>query len=163
MPKKSNLETQKTLIHLYSVNPDIVILSVMDVLIRKVCDQIAPPGTDRVTFLFKFYTIYLNTIYFTEQDLLLEPTSTFVNNFSKFTAEDRNKTSEMLQKLIENMSVEGTAKHLGQLIRSWLLNASRDYLLSGEVCGEFDIDSDSRVTIIRKYETTITRLFELNF
>jgi len=163
MSKKSDIEIENMLPHFYSVNPDSVILAVMDVLIDKVCSQAIPPGADRVAFLFGFYNIYFTTMFIKDDDLRLETSSVSVSKLSKFTAEDRNRTKSELQAMVENMSAENASKLLGQLMRSWLMNASREYLLSGEICGVHDVEHDSKVKIIQKYQTYIPRLFELNF
>jgi hypothetical protein len=78
-------------------------------------------------------------------------------------AEARRKVKEKFRVTINDMEEKEAAIFLGKLIQAWLLNASKEYLQCGEICGEINEFVDNRADIIQKYQTNIPRLFELNF
>lgn len=76
-----------------------------------------------------------------------------------FSIPATKRVEEKLRSVTNDMTANEAASFLGRLIRAWLLNAPKDYLLASELC---EPDDDRRAAFT-KVKQNIQRSFELNF
>lgn len=147
---------------LYLEDARAVVRASLEVLHAIAVNRPRPPGMDYPDVLFTTYDKYLEPVSFSEESIPDEPEIPVEIQRSSLQPDEFisavKRVEEQMRSVTDNLTADEAASFLGKLIRTWLLNATVDYLASSEYCQP----DDDRRTAIKNVQWDILLSFESN-